>query len=90
MIRGDERKQLGVRGDVLQRGSGLSGEVRGDASQAVVRDISAVTGSIRMSLHEEGPKKAVAELIDLIDGPVARAIFEIGRFIDGEGTYNGP
>lgn len=90
MIRGDERRPLAARGDTLDRGQGLSGEYKGDASQAVVRDISSSTGNVRAYLRDEDLRGAVAELVDLIDGPVARAIFEIGRFIDDRGTYNGP
>ena len=72
MVRDEKRRQLGVRGDLLDRSSGLAGEVMGDQRLLLVRDISVPSGSLQA-------------LTDTINGPIARSIYEIGRFINERG-----
>ena len=84
MVREEKRKRLGVRGDILNRGVGFSGEVKGNQGDITVRDISSAVGT------GGDIEQTVSDLAGIVNGPIARAIFEIGRFIDDEGTYRGP
>jgi hypothetical protein len=90
MIRGDRPRFSAVRADARDKGSVLGMEIKGSEANATVRDVGASLGHLPRKIDEDNIHGVVVDLIEVIDGPVARAIMEIGRYIDDRGKYNGP
>ena len=90
MTRADKRKGPFTREDLLAKGSGLSGEVRGNYPNLLLRDISSSLGGVTVAEDGENLVTAVRELLSLINGPVAAEINQIGKYINERGEYVGP
>lgn len=89
-VRSERSRFRAVRADVRDKGSVLGLEIKGHEARATTRDIGAALGVLPRDITEDNVHKAVEDIIGVIDGPIARAILEIGRYIDDRGKYNGP
>lgn len=89
-VRADNLKRHGVRGDRDEKGRGFATNIRGKYPRMVVRDVSANLTPLHANAEPGDIVNAVNHLIETINGPVSREIYEIGRYINERGEYVGP
>lgn len=90
MTRDEKRKPPSTRGDLDIKGSGFSTGTRGTHGSMIVRDVSSGIGALGSTPDINELADTVRRVIDLINGPVAREIHDIGRYMNERGEYVGP
>jgi len=76
------RRPYDLRDDLQNKASGVSGEVAGTHGEMVLRDVASAMGYIPTKVTEENLILVITGILEILQGPVARDILEIGRFVN--------
>ena len=80
--RADQRRPYESRQEIQGKASGASGEVAGNQGEMVLRDVASAMGYLPTKVTEENLALVVTGLLEILQGPVARDILEVGRFVN--------